>query len=86
MSYFGNGAQQQQTINPQNIAMAEQELEMVTDLFNRIVDSCHSKCVKLDTGAGELSQQDQTCIDNCVAKFFETNSKVGEKMQKMSQQ
>lgn len=52
----------------------------------RIVDSCHSKCVKLDTGSGELSQQDQTCIDNCVAKFFETNSKVGEKMQKMSQQ
>lgn len=35
MSYFGNGAQQQQTINPQNMAMAEQELEMVTDLFNR---------------------------------------------------
>lgn len=26
---------QQQAINPQNIAMAEQELEMVTDLFNR---------------------------------------------------
>jgi hypothetical protein len=25
----------QQTINPQNIALAEQELEMVTDLFNR---------------------------------------------------
>lgn len=86
MSYFGGGMQQQQqAINPQNIAMAEQELEMVTDLFNRIVDSCHAKCVKTD-GAGELSQQDSLCIDNCVAKFFETNSKVGEKMQKMSQQ
>ncbi|CAO3637089.1 unnamed protein product [Mucor hiemalis] len=72
MSYFGGGMQQQQqqAINPQNIAMAEQELEM---------------CVKSD-GAGELSQQDSLCIDNCVAKFFETNSKVGEKMQKMSQQ
>lgn len=37
MSYFGGGMQQQQqqAINPQNIAMAEQELEMVTDLFNR---------------------------------------------------
>jgi hypothetical protein len=42
-----------------------------------IVDSC---------GQGDLSQQDALCIDNCVAKFFETNSKVGEKMQKMSQQ
>lgn len=35
MSYFGGGSQQAQTINPQNIALAEQELEMVTDLFNR---------------------------------------------------
>lgn len=37
MSFFGGGNMQaqQQTINPQNIAMAEQELEMVTDLFNR---------------------------------------------------
>lgn len=51
-----------------------------------IVDSCHQKCIKLDNGQGDLSQQDALCIDNCVAKFFETNSKVGEKMQKMSQQ
>lgn len=37
MSFFGGGnmQQQQQAINPQNIALAEQELEMVTDLFNR---------------------------------------------------
>lgn len=36
MSFFGGGnMQQQQTVNPQNIALAEQELEMVTDLFNR---------------------------------------------------
>ncbi|KAG2228987.1 Tim10/DDP family zinc finger-domain-containing protein [Thamnidium elegans] len=86
MSYFGGGNQQAQTINPQNIAMAEQELEMVTDLFNRIVDSCQEKCIKLGEGQGDLNQQDSLCIDNCVAKFFETNSKVGEKMQNMSQQ
>lgn len=36
MSFFGgSNMQQQQAINPQNIALAEQELEMVTDLFNR---------------------------------------------------
>lgn len=35
MSFFGGGMQSQQAINPQNVAMAEQELEMVTDLFNR---------------------------------------------------
>jgi import inner membrane translocase subunit TIM10 len=35
MSMFGGGFQAQQSVNPQNIAMAEQELDMVTDLFNR---------------------------------------------------
>jgi import inner membrane translocase subunit TIM10 len=37
MSFFGGGRnmQAQGAINPQNIAMAEQELEMTTDLFNR---------------------------------------------------
>lgn len=54
--------------------------------YTSIVDSCHSKCVKLAEGNGDLSQKDSVCIDNCVAKFFETNTKVGEKMQKMSQQ
>ncbi|KAI8979121.1 Tim10/DDP family zinc finger protein, partial [Mycotypha africana] len=85
MSFFGGAGQQQQTINPQNIAMAEQELEMVTDLFNKIVDSCHAKCIKLDnsSSSGELTAQDQSCIDNCVAKFFDVNTRVGEKMQKM---
>jgi hypothetical protein len=52
----------------------------------RIVDSCHAKCVKTEGASGDLSQQDSLCIDNCVAKFFETNTKVGEKMQNMSQQ
>ncbi|RUS15207.1 hypothetical protein BC937DRAFT_92746, partial [Endogone sp. FLAS-F59071] len=33
MSLWGGGIGSQ-TVNPQNIAMAEQELEMVTDLFN----------------------------------------------------
>lgn len=55
--------------------------------IHRIVDSCHAKCVKIENlSSGELSKEDTLCIDNCVAKFFETNSKVGEKMQKMSQQ
>lgn len=37
MSFFGGSTpmRQQQAIDPQNIMMAEQELEMVTDLFNR---------------------------------------------------
>lgn len=35
MSFFMNNAAGNQSVNMQNMAMAEQELEMVSDLFNR---------------------------------------------------
>lgn len=44
MSFFMNNAANQ-SVNMQNMAMAEQELEMVSDLFNRYRDlilNCHS--------------------------------------------
>ncbi|CDS13074.1 hypothetical protein LRAMOSA05258 [Lichtheimia ramosa] len=85
MSFFGGGMQGQQTVNPQNIAMAEQELDMVTDLFNRIVDSCHAKCISKEYNASDLTQSEAVCIDRCVAKFFDSYQKVGEKMQQMGQ-
>ncbi|KAI8335546.1 Tim10/DDP family zinc finger protein [Chlamydoabsidia padenii] len=77
---------QQQAIDPQNIMMAEQELEMVTDLFNRISDSCYTKCVNRQYEQNELSATESSCIDTCVGKFLEINTKVGEKMQTMGQQ
>ncbi|KAG0738994.1 hypothetical protein G6F57_006252 [Rhizopus arrhizus] len=88
MSFFGGGNMQarQQSINPQNIALAEQELEMVTDLFNRIADSCHKKCISTEYNQADLTQGESVCIDRCVAKFIEVNSKVGEKMQQMGGQ
>ncbi|KAG2216873.1 hypothetical protein INT45_009404 [Circinella minor] len=87
MSFFGgNAMQSQQAVNPQNIAMAEQELEMVTDLFNRIVDSCYTKCISKEYQQNDLTQGESVCIDRCVSKFFDVNTKVGEKMQQMGQQ
>lgn len=102
MSFFGGNMQaQQQAVNPQNIALAEQELEMVTDLFNRylwnlrdnvrffcwrvhrITESCHKKCISKEYTQGDLNQGEAVCIDRCVAKFLDVNSKVGEKMQQM---
>ena len=41
---FGGGYQ---AVNPQNIVMAEQELTLVTDLFNRYVDVARTQSLKL---------------------------------------
>ncbi|KAF9919675.1 protein transporter tim10 [Linnemannia zychae] len=83
MSFFMNQAANQ-TVNMQNMAMAEQELEMVSDLFNRIVSSCHQKCIPKTYIEGDLNKGEAVCIDRCVAKFFEVNKSVGTKLQQMS--
>ena len=86
MSFFGLGGQQAQpqgTINPAQIEMAVTELDMITDVFNRLVNSCHAKCISEKYLEGDLNKGEGVCIDRCTAKFFEVNKKVGERMQTM---
>jgi len=69
------------SVNPQQIDMAVAELDMVTDVFNRLVASCHNKCINSRYAEADLNKGESVCVDRCVAKFFEVNKKVGERMQ-----
>lgn len=68
-------------VNPERVEMAIQELDMVTDIFNRLVSTCHTKCISTRYAEGDLNKGESVCIDRCVAKFFEANKKVGERLQ-----
>ncbi|PYH44814.1 Tim10/DDP family zinc finger protein, partial [Aspergillus saccharolyticus JOP 1030-1] len=65
----------------QKIAAAETEVEMISDMFSRLTQSCIKKCVPTDYREGDLNKGESVCLDRCVAKFFEVNIKVSEKMQ-----
>ncbi|EPS40079.1 hypothetical protein H072_6114 [Dactylellina haptotyla CBS 200.50] len=80
MSMFGFGGAQGPS-SAQKIAAAEAELEMVTDMFNRLTNSCFKKCVPKDYRETDLNKGESVCLDRCVAKFFEVNVKVSEQMQ-----
>jgi hypothetical protein len=54
--------------------------------MHRIADSCHKKCISTKYDQSDLSQGEAVCIDRCVAKFIDVNTKVGEKMQQMGGQ
>ncbi|KAA8893870.1 Tim10/DDP family zinc finger-domain-containing protein [Sphaerosporella brunnea] len=82
MSFLGFGGAAQPT-SAQKIAAAEQELEMITDMFNRLSNSCTKKCIPPDYKEGDLNKGESVCLDRCVAKFFEVNVKVSEQMQNM---
>lgn len=81
---FGLGGQPQLN-SQQKLQAAEAELDLVTDMFNKLVDNCHKKCIEQSYNDGQLNMNESTCIDRCVAKYFETNVKVGENMQQLGQ-
>lgn len=85
MSFLGLGGAPKIS-SEQKIQAAEAELDMVTDMFNRLVDTCYHKCISGGYSAGDLSSNESLCIDRCVSKYFDANIKVGEHMQKVGNQ
>lgn len=51
----------------------------------RLVDICHKKCIGTSYNASDLDKNESLCVDRCVAKYFDTNLKVGDSMQKVGQ-
>ncbi|KAL2868827.1 Tim10/DDP family zinc finger protein [Aspergillus lucknowensis] len=79
MSFLFGGAPKMSS--EQKISAAETEVEMISDMFNRLTDSCTKKCIPADYRESDLNKGESVCLDRCVAKFFEVNIKVSEKMQ-----
>ncbi|KAG9624261.1 hypothetical protein KCU64_g19873, partial [Aureobasidium melanogenum] len=70
-----------QPSSAEKIAAAEAEIDMVSDMYNRLVETCTKKCIPNSYREGDLNKGESVCLDRCVGKFFEVNIKVSEKMQ-----
>lgn len=46
-----------------------------------MTQSCAKKCLPNDYRESDLNKAESVCLDRCVAKFFDVNIKVSEKMQ-----
>ncbi|KAF2150738.1 putative mitochondrial intermembrane space translocase subunit Tim10 [Myriangium duriaei CBS 260.36] len=79
MSYLFGG--RPQPSSAEKIAAAEAEIDMVSDMYNRLQETCTKKCIPPTYREADLNKGESVCLDRCVAKFFETNVKVSEKMQ-----
>ncbi|EKM60877.1 uncharacterized protein PHACADRAFT_79668, partial [Phanerochaete carnosa HHB-10118-sp] len=57
MSFLGGrGNTPAGSVNPERVEMAMQELDMITDVFNKLVSSCHTKCVSTRYAEGDLNK------------------------------
>ncbi|KAL7667088.1 Mitochondrial import inner membrane translocase subunit [[Candida] zeylanoides] len=82
---FGLGGAAPQITSSQKLQAAEAELDMVTGMFNSLVEQCHSKCINKAYSDSDVTKQEALCLDRCVSKYFETNVQVGDNMQKLGQ-
>merc|ERR1712098_713766 len=64
---------------------AQLEAEAMSDMFNKMVDSCHNKCIAQTYGEGEMNKAESVCVDRCSAKYMEMHDKIGAVITEWSQ-
>jgi len=67
------------------VRMATIELEAMTNLFNKLSESCFEKCISKFNNA-ELQIGELACEDRCAIKYMEAQTLVGEVFKKQNQQ
>lgn len=66
--------------------VADLEMEMMADMYNRMSSTCQKKCIPPRYKDAELTKGESVCIDRCVAKYMEIHDRIGKKLTQMSQQ
>lgn len=54
-------------IDQARLGEAAMELEAVSDLFTRIVSSCHAKCISTRYAEADLNKGESVCVDRSVS-------------------
>ncbi|XP_006657583.1 mitochondrial import inner membrane translocase subunit TIM10-like [Oryza brachyantha] len=62
----------------QMFGLAEKEMEYRVDLFNRLTQTCFSKCIEKRHKEAELNMGENSCIDRCVSKYWQVTNLVGQ--------
>ncbi|VEU33691.1 unnamed protein product [Pseudo-nitzschia multistriata] len=85
MNFFGGG-EEAKPAGPDPVFAAKTEMEMYTDLFNKIASTCFSKCASRKHKEPDLSLGEMTCADRCVSKYLEGQERIGVVLQKANEE
>lgn len=66
--------------------MQDMEIEMMSDLYNRMTSACHKKCIPPKYVDSELGKGEMVCLDRCVAKYLDIHERIGKKLTTLSTQ
>jgi len=60
------------------------EIEMMTDMYARLTNACHKKCIAPKYREAELQKGESVCVDRCVAKYLDVHERIGKKLTEIS--
>ncbi|KAH8373711.1 mitochondrial import inner membrane translocase subunit Tim10 [Drosophila serrata] len=60
--------------------MQEMEVKTMSDLYYRMANACHKKCIPSRYPEPELGKGEIVCIDHCVAKFLHIHERIGKNL------
>ncbi|KAK6622996.1 protein transporter tim10 [Polyplax serrata] len=64
----------------------ELEIEMMSDMYNRMTSACHKKCIPPKYKEAELGKGEAVCLDRCIAKYLDIHERVGKRLTELSMQ
>ncbi|CAL1688533.1 unnamed protein product [Lasius platythorax] len=64
----------------------ELEIEMMSDMYNRMTSACHRKCIAPKYSEAELGKGESICLDRCIAKYLDIHERIGKKLTQISMQ
>lgn len=64
----------------------ELEIEMMSDMYNRMTAACHKKCIPPQYSEPELGKGEAVCLDRCIAKYLDVHERIGKKLTQLSMQ
>ncbi|KAF7639049.1 zf-Tim10_DDP domain-containing protein [Meloidogyne graminicola] len=79
---MANNAAQAQALQ----AVADLEIEMMTDTYRRMTQSCQSKCINTSYREPELLKGEAVCLDRCLSKYLDVHDRLGKLLMNMTQQ
>jgi import inner membrane translocase subunit TIM10 len=62
------------------------EIEMMSDMYNRMTAACHKKCIPPKYAEPELGKGESVCLDRCIAKYLDIHERIGKKLTQISMQ
>ena len=64
----------------------ELEIEMMSDMYNRMTAACHRKCIQPKYTEPDLGKGEAVCLDRCIAKYLDVHERIGKKLTQISMQ